>query len=463
MLDAPTMYSAVVASSLLPTMLSALHDVVHQLTMKLLHQLGLCATATAALLQIPNIIKNGLQEPLPLPYLPSSTIQQDELQASPFEIKQCPIDLPFSCTNDTVVEDSCCFEYPGGVLLQTQFWDYYPPIGPDDMFTLHGLWPDRCDGQYDQFCDSSMEIRNVRKILTEHGEHELLEKMERVWKNFNGNDESLWIHEFNKHGTCMTTIKESCYGSDTKPGQNIVDFFKKSVELFEDLPTFQWLAENGIVPSTEQTYTKRQIEDTLSARFGQPVFIKCNRFQAFQEVWYFHHLRGSIVTGEYLPIPALLESQCPETGIKLIPKKGFKPPPPTHPKPTHTNPNAPPTPTGKKMYGELKPEGHPGCLISNGHWYTSGTCAKFQLIKAEFGGYNLKSSKGYCKVGNEGDLVCGSSISPMQFQYNKKEGWVTFGGKNKWSADHVPGRFQQVPISPGYDGPITFHLNLRAV
>ncbi|GAV27303.1 hypothetical protein PMKS-000767 [Pichia membranifaciens] len=370
------------------------------------------------------------------------------------EIKKCPADIPFTCTNNTVISDSCCFEYPGGVLLQTQFWDYYPAVGPEDMFTLHGLWPDRCDGQYDQFCDPSREIHNAKSILESFGETKLLDKMSRVWKNFNGNDESLWVHEFNKHGTCMTTIRESCYSADSKPNQNIVDFYKKSVELFEELPTYEWLAANGIVPSNEQTYTKQQIEDTLTARFGQPVFIKCNRYQAIQEVWYFHHLRGSIVDGYYQPIAALLESQCPESGIKFIPKKGFAPP-----KPTNTDPSGP-IPTGKVLHGYLKPENQPGCIISNGKWYSSGTCAKFTLSKAEFGGYNIKSSKGYCKIATEGFLLCGAGVSPMQFAYDKEKGFVTFGGKTKWSADEIPQRFSQVPISPGYDGPIEFHLKL---
>jgi ribonuclease T2 len=414
-------------------------------------------------------MKQTLPLPLPLPLLLLATFTEslhiplefslksaanDVTHLFPSEIKECPIGLPFSCTNTTVIEDSCCFEYPGGILLQTQFWDYYPAVGPDDLFTLHGLWPDLCDGQYEQFCDKPMEITNVRSILKEHGEDKLLEKMINVWKDYNGNDESLWVHEFNKHGTCMSTIKNSCYSKDSKPQQNVVDFFKKNVDLFEQLPTFQWLADNGIIPSNEQTYTKKQIEDTLTARFGQPVFIKCNKYHAIQEVWYFHHLRGSIVRGEYQPIPALMDSQCPESGIKFIPKKGFAPP-----KPTNTHPGSP-HPTGKPMTGHLKPENYPGCIISNGNWYASGTCAKFSIYKAEFGGYNIKSSKGYCKIGNEGYLLCGSSISPMQFEYDKEKQWIKFGGKTRWSADQIPTGFKQVSIRPGYDGPIEFHLKL---
>lgn len=52
----------------------------------------------------------------------------------------CPTDGATSCHNSTTVADSCCFIYPGGQLLQTQFWDASPAIGPDDSWTLHGLW-----------------------------------------------------------------------------------------------------------------------------------------------------------------------------------------------------------------------------------------------------------------------------------------------------------------------------------
>ncbi len=31
-----------------------------------------------------------------------------------------------SCKNTTIVSDTCCFESPGGQLVQTQFWDYSP-------------------------------------------------------------------------------------------------------------------------------------------------------------------------------------------------------------------------------------------------------------------------------------------------------------------------------------------------
>jgi ribonuclease T2 len=54
-------------------------------------------------------------------------------------IQTCPMPQ-LSCHNETVVENLCCFNAPGGQLLQTQFWDTNPPTGPNDSWTLHGLW-----------------------------------------------------------------------------------------------------------------------------------------------------------------------------------------------------------------------------------------------------------------------------------------------------------------------------------
>ncbi|GMG56383.1 unnamed protein product [Ambrosiozyma monospora] len=144
--------------------------------------------------------------------------------------------------------------------------------------------------------------------------------MQEVWKDYKGNDDDLWTHEFNKHGTCLSTIKEQCYTSDYTDHQNAVDYFKKAVELYETLPTYQWLSDAGIVPSNSDTYTSQQIQDALSQNFGEDVYIKCDKNNGLQEVWYFHHLRGNALTGEYVPIEPLNDSECPDSGIYFYPK-----------------------------------------------------------------------------------------------------------------------------------------------
>ena len=48
--------------------------------------------------------------------------------------------------------DSCCVETFGGLVLSTQFWSTYTggesagQLLPQDTWTLHGLWPDFCNG-----------------------------------------------------------------------------------------------------------------------------------------------------------------------------------------------------------------------------------------------------------------------------------------------------------------------------
>lgn len=51
----------------------------------------------------------------------------------------CP-NAQLSCSSGATTTNYCCFNYPGGLLLQTQFWDTYPPTGPSDSWTIHGLW-----------------------------------------------------------------------------------------------------------------------------------------------------------------------------------------------------------------------------------------------------------------------------------------------------------------------------------
>jgi ribonuclease T2 len=53
--------------------------------------------------------------------------------------QSCP-NAQLSCHNTTAVENLCCFNAPGGQILQTQFWDASPATGPEDSWTIHGLW-----------------------------------------------------------------------------------------------------------------------------------------------------------------------------------------------------------------------------------------------------------------------------------------------------------------------------------
>lgn len=366
----------------------------------------------------------------------------------------CPINLPNSCTNSTPIADTCCFEAPGGVLLQTQFWDYNPAIGADDEFTLHGLWPDNCDGTYQQFCNSKLEILgSVENIIkNEFNDADLYSKMSKSWKSNNGDDDSLWEHEFNKHGTCINTISPKCY-SNYKSDENIYDYFKIAVTLYEKLPTYKFLTEAGITPSTSKTYTKSQVAKALSDNFsGKQVYFKCDKNNALQEIWYFHHLQGSLRGENFKPIDTLSRSSCPDSGIKFLPKSGS---------------NAPPNPPGNgdSSRGYIRLLGNTGCLISSGKYYESGTCATYDVAKLQFGGYTIKSSKGYCGIDANGDFNCNSSNQASKYQFQvDSNNQISYGGKSKWCFDDDnssgSGNFAQTPITLGgnCDSPFTITL-----
>jgi ribonuclease T2 len=69
------------------------------------------------------------------------------------------------------------------------------------MVTNNWLRPDNCDGTWEQFCDSSREYSNITEILQAQGRTELLSYMQTYWKDYQGDDESFWEHEWNKHGS----------------------------------------------------------------------------------------------------------------------------------------------------------------------------------------------------------------------------------------------------------------------
>ncbi|MCJ1454165.1 ribonuclease T2-like [Mycoblastus sanguinarius] len=227
-----------------------------------------------------------------------------------------------SCQNTTAVQDTCCFNAPGGQLLQTQFWDADPATGPTDSWTIHGLWPDHCDGSYSSNCDPSRAYTNISAIISAAGQTDLLDYMNTYWVNDDGTDESFWEHEWEKHGTCISTLEPSCY-TDYVPQEEVVDFFQKVVDLFQTLPSYTWLSDAGIVPSSEDTYTSAEILAALKTPRGVTAVIQCEDTNELDEIWYFYDVQGSVQNGTFIPTnPDGSTSDCPAKGVKYLPKSG---------------------------------------------------------------------------------------------------------------------------------------------
>ncbi|OJJ51599.1 hypothetical protein ASPZODRAFT_127698 [Penicilliopsis zonata CBS 506.65] len=356
-----------------------------------------------------------------------------ELQTSPHGYSACNrADL--SCQTKYDGQNLCCFNYPGGQMLLTQFWDADPAIGPDDSWTIHGLWPDHCDGGFDQYCDSKRQYSNISLILIDAGRGDLLDYMGKFWKDFRGDDNSLYEHEWNKHGTCISTLETKCY-SDYLPQEEVVDYFNKTVEIFEKLPSYEFLANAGIVPSNSDTYALADIANALQKGHGAEVTVRC-RYGALNEIWYHFNIAGPLQTGDFVPsAPDGMKSNCPATGIRYKPKRPKKEPSrtsPGYPNPTGTEP-----PSTNKGYLKVSTMGQArGCIISRGEWFVSGTCATFRSKKIDDDTFALSSSKGPCTF-EQNIFECGPLVtSPSTFSI--ESGKLSYQGNTTFFADKAP-------------------------
>ncbi|KAH7342565.1 ribonuclease-like protein T2 [Rhexocercosporidium sp. MPI-PUGE-AT-0058] len=353
-----------------------------------------------------------------------------------------------SCGTSTST-DLCCFNSPGGQMLQTQFWDTDPATGPTTSWTVHGLWPDHCDGTFDANCDSTRAYTGITGILQSFGKTDLLSYMQTYWKDYSGDDESFWEHEWGKHGTCISTLKPTCYTGYTSK-QEVVDYFQKAVDLYKTLDSYTFLKNANIVPSTTATYTSAAIQAALKAGFGYPVTIQCSS-GALNEIWYSYDVRGSVQTGEFIAAaPVGQTGSCPSTGIKYLPKGAGSG--------TPTTTGSGSTPTGGSFSGTgylnaVTGGSAKGCIISAGTWYASGTCATITAT-ASGSGFTMKSSKGNCGIVSS-TFTCASGVTATVF--TASGGKLAYNGATTFYAAAVPsGSTQQTVYTTSKAVSVTF-------
>ncbi|KAK4050739.1 Ribonuclease T2 precursor (RNase T2) [Microbotryomycetes sp. JL221] len=358
----------------------------------------------------------------------------------------CPTSTGLSCPSSSNV-NTCCTNYPGGLLLlfvrtfltkfsplRTQFWDYDPGTGPADSWTVHGLWPDNCDGTYEANCDPSREHDDIRTILQQGGASSTLSYMDTYWKDYQGQDESFWSHEWNKHGTCLSVLEPSCYTSYVQ-NEEVVDYFERAVSLFKTLPTYSWLADAGITPSTTKTYSLGQLQAVANAKFGHDIVWNC-RNGALNEAWFFYNTRGNIVTGTFYATDAVGSSNCPSTGIKYLPKGTSTS--------TSSAPASTPTSGSTSNLNVINSSNtKQGCLISTGKWMVGSTCAGYTTTMSG-SGLTLTTSKGPCAIVS-GTFSCASGQSATTFTKDSN-GYLSYSGRNTFYATSAPSGSTQATV-----------------
>ncbi|PPQ67928.1 hypothetical protein CVT25_000340 [Psilocybe cyanescens] len=350
-----------------------------------------------------------------------------------------------SCQNTSSVSNLCCFEAPGGLLLQTQFWDTNPSTGPSDSWTIHGLWPDHCDTTFSENCDSSRDYTGIGTLLSNNGASSTLDFMQTHWVDINGQNEQFWEHEWATHGTCMSTLVPKCLPSGSVKGAEAVAFFQTVVKLFQTLPTFTWLSNEGITPSTSKTFTLSQLTTALKAQSGFTPSLDCTSGALNQISWYFN-LKGSVIDGTFVPIDAPEKGSCPSSGIKYPPKSGSS----GGGTPTSTSGGGP---TSSPAPGTLPNKatihaGSTGGLLSAGTWSTQ-TLATYTL-SGTTSSFTMTSSKGNCGVSG-GTFSCGSGVSLTSFSAVSSGGSLLLasGGSTAFSSDGVPSGSTVFPVFTG--------------
>ncbi|KAF8560085.1 ribonuclease T2 [Imleria badia] len=221
---------------------------------------------------------------------------------------------PASCQNTP--SNTCCTESPGGLLLQTQFWDTNVPGSPPNSWTIHasGLWNDNCDGTYQENCDPSRDYDiskgqgrgDLVQLLSDQGATSTLDYMQQYWLNADGTNEKLWNHEWSTHGTRFrvpdSTLEPSCLPPGSVEGAEAVAYCQTIVNLFQTLPTYTWLVNAGITPSTSQTYALSDILSALqTGSGGYTPDVGCSNGGLSTISWYFN-LKGSAIDGTFVPI-----------------------------------------------------------------------------------------------------------------------------------------------------------------
>lgn len=264
----------------------------------------------------------------------------------------CQLQTPYlSCSANAYpnITDSCCTETYGGLVLSTQFWDTYTGLEaqgqvlPKNTWTLHGLWPDFCNGSYTQYCDLNRQYDpvpspntttgtssgipvpaytgpSISTFLAPFGKLDLLAYMNKYWISQGSPNGDFWGHEFSKHATCFSTFDIPCYGPMYQNHSDVIDFFETAVQYYANLPTYGWLSAGGIRPSNSTTYTLGDMQSSLSKGFGALPYIGCagpryNETAAgkgttdsgrtvLSEVWYYYHVYGRVQRAQGLPVNA---------------------------------------------------------------------------------------------------------------------------------------------------------------
>ncbi|KAL0096786.1 secreted ribonuclease T2 [Phycomyces blakesleeanus] len=236
--------------------------------------------------------------------------EEDYFEQNLYEAPSCNNTLLSCHWNGRV--DSCCTPKYGLVVLTLQ---WVPGFGPDKEFTIHGLWPDTCSGGRapGNGCDRSRVANNIGNIVRDM-DPSLHSEMSTFWPSYKGDNNWFWSHEWNKHGTCISTLRPSCYGKEYTKYQDVTAYFKQALELRHYYDLFGALNLAGVIPG--QTYNVQTMIEPLEKYVGAKIKMDCDRKGQLSEVSMFFYVEGR---DKYKITDAFQKGNC--RGAVWYPKK----------------------------------------------------------------------------------------------------------------------------------------------
>eukprot|EP00092_Neocalanus_flemingeri_P040408 GFUD01044007.1.p1 GENE.GFUD01044007.1~~GFUD01044007.1.p1 ORF type:complete len:302 (-),score=59.61 GFUD01044007.1:257-1162(-) len=175
--------------------------------------------------------------------------------------------LAFSLSLVSASEVESTKDHHFDVLILTQHWPYTTCIDWEESgsthkcreithanWTVHGLWPTQWGKIAPGFCNNSWKFDHdlLKPIMTD---------MSLYWPDVEMRDQpdSLWTHEWTKHGTCAAQLPET---------NSEVAYFSKGCELAQENRITDWLETAGVVPSNDATYSLEDVWDAVMKGTG---------------------------------------------------------------------------------------------------------------------------------------------------------------------------------------------------
>ncbi|KAF9334153.1 ribonuclease T2-like [Podila minutissima] len=149
----------------------------------------------------------------------------------------CPVDVD-SCSSASGGVDTCCLPKNGFAKLSLQ---WHTKIGPADVFTVHGLWPDTCEGRIIADCDPS-RAHDARSLFYLDIETRLA--------NYHNAPEDFLDHMHTIWPTSKGAIDPPRCLTDHIDDQDVYSYFSKTLELRAKYDLHKALADKGILPGS---------------------------------------------------------------------------------------------------------------------------------------------------------------------------------------------------------------------